>query len=793
MNTQLNVLFRYLRRYLALCIFILVSFSYAKNINRGVSLKNTNPGTPSKKDEFKLQSSMNIEEYGLNYQGFVSTVNPPVILMEQVFSDELLQLIVGSFFTKLDITYFNIQAQHKINEEIIGSLSQVTDESLAKSKDSSCNPGSTDFRSNSQRYIGHLKTLKESDKAYKEKAEFIDLDPSSKLVELQVNPPILGSKMPDSDPIIKHRSAPDFDIDTESARRKYEVIVKCQKSKNEVNNMRLVNEKQKEYIGILGSQFKELSEVLNKLNENYEITNKKSAENISKWIEKSLKLILILESENKALSREITENKDKISSLRDKLKISEDKIFFLNKEIKRYSDVLKELVIKKRLPTHTPEGKCKRSEEEIPITRTPAKVTGKDFHQNDKEHENENEPIFNVSFRSLGAGPTGGGYKHRSGNEDGSGGGYGENIGGQGDENNDDENQGHGEVNQDGDGGSSQDGDGGSSQDGDGGSSQDGDGGSNQDGGGGSSQDGDGGSNQDGDGDSDTEDKGHNYGEPELSQVTLQKNYAPLYTKSSTSDPFGYDTLMRHNAPSYLLRGSEGGVTRSDLTKYRKPSPERTSKGKKVTFSEVTCTGLNPNPELREDGAESTPARLGHRTGRKCIDMTHPHIHYTPYDMLRGCRPRKKMYKIITESSNPLVAYDTPSTKLEKMRKDRERLRREIQLSKRVCNNSDKKYDDGTENTRHQLSHIYTDNDGEKLRDLLETLVKGLNLLAGSEGTTTDTPTPTEQPEQKVAYDSDRFRDLLQELTRGLEKIEKTSTQELSKLKSKLPKDQSGS
>ncbi|KAH8738489.1 hypothetical protein FG386_002591 [Cryptosporidium ryanae] len=103
-----------------------------------------------------------------------------------------------------DLGYINqeILNQHSQNIEIIKSLLSINDEFL---------PKHINIRYDYlNKYKNYLKQLKDSNSQYKEKIHHADINNKDKLSETQLNPPILGSQIPDGKPIVKKKEFSQF-------------------------------------------------------------------------------------------------------------------------------------------------------------------------------------------------------------------------------------------------------------------------------------------------------------------------------------------------------------------------------------------------------------------------------------------------------------------------------------------------------------------------------------------------------------------------------------------------------
>ncbi|KAH8741609.1 hypothetical protein FG386_003562, partial [Cryptosporidium ryanae] len=233
--------------------------------------------------------------------------------------------------------------QHFKNIEIIQSLLSINDEFLSKHK----NP-KHDYLN---KYKYYLKQLKDSDFQYKEKIQHVDLNHKDKLGKLELNPPILGSQMPDDHQktIVKKRIIPNLSsFDFDSAKSKYKLIVENDKYRKEKKRQQLekVNNTQKSQIQNLQKQISKLDNIIKNIDEYHKVENRKLIEDLNKEILDGKESIEFLELENKLLFDKLISNKNQLKYLIDKLKNSEDQILSLNNKLKEMIKIIDDLVHK---------------------------------------------------------------------------------------------------------------------------------------------------------------------------------------------------------------------------------------------------------------------------------------------------------------------------------------------------------------------------------------------------------------------------------------------------------------
>ncbi|KAH7647763.1 hypothetical protein FG379_002487 [Cryptosporidium bovis] len=183
----------------------------------------------------------------------------------------------------------------------------------------------------------------------KQKIICFDVNLNDKLSDLQLNPPILGSQMPDEKPIIKRIIPPNITIDLKSPENKYNLLVQKNKCKIEKERFKKLNLIQKQQINKLNQQISQLNDALNTIQKYYPTDNGIIIDDLNKEIVKNKQLIKFLEDENKILSQEANENRIEILFLIDKLKINKRLLNDLSKKLDDNGKLIDVLVTQKNL------------------------------------------------------------------------------------------------------------------------------------------------------------------------------------------------------------------------------------------------------------------------------------------------------------------------------------------------------------------------------------------------------------------------------------------------------------
>ncbi|KAH7648608.1 hypothetical protein FG379_002078 [Cryptosporidium bovis] len=155
----------------------------------------------------------------------------------------------------------NEDTSNTVNEDTSNALNEDTSNIIQDTM----NPEQVEKPNYVSRYLRLLRQLKSQNKQFRRRTEPVGTHKDDVLTDLQMNPPIVGSKMPDSLPIVKRRVVPGIPLDIESASYKYEGMKNEYKLKREKERLRNILDSQLKNISRLMEKHSELLSLLDKL------------------------------------------------------------------------------------------------------------------------------------------------------------------------------------------------------------------------------------------------------------------------------------------------------------------------------------------------------------------------------------------------------------------------------------------------------------------------------------------------------------------------------------------------
>ncbi|KAK6591034.1 hypothetical protein RS030_111805 [Cryptosporidium xiaoi] len=215
----------------------------------------------------------------------------------------------------------NKDTSSTVNKDTSSTVNEDTSNTVNKDNSNilhdTMNPEQVEKPNYVSRYLRLLKKLKCQNKQFRQRTEPVGTHKDDVLTDLQMSPPIIGSQMPDSLPIIKRRVVPEIPLDIESASYKYEVMKNQYKLKREKERLRDILDSQLKSISKLMEKHSELLSLLDELEKKKKYIDVINDLKIKLQLQKSK--IESLETERLELLRELLHQRINILEIRNRI------------------------------------------------------------------------------------------------------------------------------------------------------------------------------------------------------------------------------------------------------------------------------------------------------------------------------------------------------------------------------------------------------------------------------------------------------------------------------------------